>query len=262
MKSSRMRAKKARSFTPRWRRRSRRRTIFSVVYRRRATSRRSSRVGAEAARASLPASVPAVIAGRVLSTVAALLRVAAEDVEHRFYAAEQAFGEGDAWPPHVIDGPARKDGDPETRVSLRGSIDRVDVSRDELRARVIDYKRRRTTIQKATRSLGVTSLQVPLYARVAARALGKVVGESGFLPTEPKDLSDVTPPKALLEAMRRVLAEEDGLAAIERRALDVARELRLGRFLPLPVDPQTCTHCSHHGACRKPRFTIEPDEEP
>ena len=220
------------------------------------------RVGVTAARASLPESVPSVISARVLSTVATLLRVAAEDVEHRFYAAEQEFGEGKPWPAHVIERAGQANERAPERLSLRGSIDRVDVARDELRARAMDYKRRKSTIAKAVRSLGVTHLQVPLYARVIARALEKSVGESGFLPTEPKDLSDVTPPKALSEAMARVLVEEEGLAAIERRALDVVRGLRLGQLVPLPIEPQTCVTCSHDGACRKPRFSIEPEEKP
>jgi RecB family exonuclease len=210
--------------------------------------------GEEAARAVFPEKTPDVTRGRVLASVATLLRIAAEDAHHRFLAAEQSFGtEGAPWPAFVIECNGE-------RLVVRGSIDRVDVTTDGSRVRVIDYKRRKNTIKKAARHLGVTSLQVPLYAKVASRALGKAAGESGFLPTEPKDLHDIAPPKSLAAGMQNLLAESDGLSAIEKRALDVVGELRRGTFLPNPATNDVCARCAHDGACRKPRFTIEPEE--
>jgi hypothetical protein len=213
--------------------------------------------GEKAAREVVPEKTPDVTRTRALASVAALLRMAAEDPQHRFFSAEQGFGDGESWPAFLLERGAERGAE---RLLLRGSIDRVDVTTEGARVRVIDYKRRKNTILKATRNLGVTSLQVPIYARVAARVLRKSTGESGYLPTEPKDLKSAAPPKNLAAAMERVLAESDGLSAIEKRALDVVSELRHGTFLPDPAASDVCARCAHDGACRRPRFTIEPEE--
>jgi RecB family exonuclease len=211
--------------------------------------------GLQAADATFPEGTPEVIRARVRATVNALLSVAAEDVHHAFHVAEQGFGGDASWPAHRITA-----GD--QTLLVRGQIDRVDVGTDGRTVRVLDYKRRADTIRRAVRTLGTTSLQVPLYACVAAKALGKETGDSGFLPTDPRDLGQAAiPVRNLAEAMTRVLTVEDGLAAVERRALQIVLGVRGGDVRPLPVDPGHCGYCPHDGACRKPRFSIEHERE-
>ncbi len=211
-------------------------------------------LGLAAANAGFAEETPEVIRERVRASVKALLAVAIEDVTYTFQLAEQSFGGHDSpWPAHRI-----TDGD--RTLVVRGQIDRVDVSAGSVR--VIDYKRRTNAIKKVLRKLGETSLQVPLYACVAARVLGRQKGESGFLPTDPRDLGDAgTTPRGLSDAMARVLADENGLAVIERRALDIVTTIRAGDVRPLPRDPNQCGYCAHDGGCRKPRFTIEHEHE-
>lgn len=211
-------------------------------------------VGLAASEAAFLEKTPEIIRARVRASVKALLTVALEDAFYTFHLAEQGFGAGAAsWPAYRI-----ADGD--AALVLRGQIDRVDVGANGVR--VIDYKRRTATIKKTQRRLGETSLQVPLYACVAARAMGRPKGESGFLPTDPRDLGDAAAPvRGMSEAMARVLAEEGGLTVIERRALAVVTTVRSGDVRPLPQDPNHCAYCPHDGGCRKPRFSIEHERE-
>jgi len=207
-------------------------------------------VGLAAVEAGFVEKTPEIIRARIRASVSALLRVAAEDAIYTFHAAEQGFGTASAlWPPYrIVDG--------DQSLVVRGQIDRVDVSSNSVR--VMDYKRRSSTIRKTQRKLGETSLQVPLYACVSSRVMNKAKGESGFLPTDPRDLGDAgSPVRGMADAMSRVLTEEGGMTVIERRALAVVSTVRGGDLRPLPQDPEHCNYCPHDGGCRKPRFTID-----
>ena len=63
-------------------------------------------------------------------------------------------------------------------VGLRGRIDRIDMTRDLKRARVIDYKTGKSSPKQKDNDLaGGTSLQLPLYLRAAEELLGRVHGK-------------------------------------------------------------------------------------
>ncbi len=193
---------------------------------------------------------------RVSEAVRAVLNVAIADDAWDFFAAEQAFG-GDrkgAWPVlHLDDG--------KTQLSLRGFIDRVDRSHDRSSARVIDYKRSKNTVRDAIASLGVTALQVPLYARVVARNLG--IATTGiYAPTQPRDVDGSRASAIAARKMEAMLADDGGpLACVERVALRVASGIRAGRLVPLPAKESECRLCAVSGGCRKPRFAMAPLED-
>src|SRR5262249_50792981 len=104
------------------------------------------RTGLEAAAASLleegePAGLGELTFARALASVAAILARALDDDDWDFAAAEQPFGEEtpEAWP-------ALRLGE---GLALRGKLDRLDRLHAGGAARVLDYKRRAHTIQKA-----------------------------------------------------------------------------------------------------------------
>ena len=192
----------------------------------------------------------AIVRLRVRESVRALLKRALDDEEWDFVLAEQAFGAGKPWPPFRIEG---------ADLWLRGSIDRVD--RSASMARVIDYKRSKSTVRSSTAAVGEAALQIPVYAAVAAQALG-VPGTGIYLPMQPRDLSTGRPARASKEDRVAELARRTGgTSEIERRLGQLVRSIRAGKLAPLPVRESECIYCSVSGGCRKPRFAMAPDEE-
>jgi ATP-dependent helicase/nuclease subunit B len=199
----------------------------------------------------------AIVRLRVGDAVRAVLGAAIEDDSWDFLLAEQSFGaRGDAsWS-------ALELSDGEVRLSLRGSIDRVDRGHGGRDLRVIDYKRSKTTVTEAARSLGEIALQVPLYASVAARELG-LPASGAYLPTQARDVAAEAKPSArAAQRMEELVARAGGaLAEIERRALSIVASARAGALAPLPARESECRYCAVSGGCRKPRFAMTPLDE-
>jgi hypothetical protein len=199
-----------------------------------------------------------VIRLRVRDAVRAVLRVALEDETWDFSLAEQTFGarsEG-AWPALVL-------ADDDQRLSLRGSIDRIDRAHDGRALRVIDYKRSKTTVQASTSSLGETALQVPLYACVASRQIG-LVATGAYAPTQARDVGPASKVIAKVAARMDELvdrAASNPLAEIEKRALSIVASARSGTLVPIPASESECRLCEFSGGCRKPRFAMAAAEE-
>jgi RecB family exonuclease len=189
----------------------------------------------------------------VRESVRAVLTRAIGEEDWDFLSAEQAFGNGRPWPALEIAG----------SLWLRGSIDRVDRAHVGAAARVIDYKRSKSTVKSSSALLGETALQVPIYAAVVAHRLG--VSATGlYLPVQPRDLAveartRAKPEERVSELARR--APGDAPSPIERRALEIIKSAREGRFAPLPAKESECTHCDLSGGCRKPRFAMTPADE-
>ncbi len=210
------------------------------------------------ARAAGHAALAAVVRLRVRDAVVVVLSRACDDDVWDFALAEQVFGSArDAsWPALELE-------DGGVRLSLRGTIDRVDRAHDGQSVRVIDYKRSKSTVDGSSRGLGETALQVPLYACVASRRFG-VPGKGLYLPTQPRDLATGAVPSAKVERrMDDLVAREapGALTEIERRALGVVRAVREGRLAPTPADESACRTCAVSGGCRKPRFAMAPADE-
>jgi hypothetical protein len=191
----------------------------------------------------------AVVRLRVRESVRAILLRAIEDEAWSFAHAEQAFGAGKPWPPFRVDG---------IDLWLRGSIDRID--RAQGRARVVDYKRSKSTVRTAMASLGESALQVPIYAAVAARQL-EVPTTGSYLPMQLRDLATERPGRDKEDRVAMLSARKPGGSEIERRVRALVTDVRAGQLAPLPARESECTHCGVSGGCRKPRFAMAPDEE-
>ena len=181
--------------------------------------------------------------------VASVVEWSLRDEGWDFALAEAAFGKrADTWDAVVL-------ADAQTMLRLAGSMDRVDVSHDGAALRIIDYKRSEDGARRLTDELGESSFQLAVYARAAARALGKPATSGMYLAT--RRLSPVYRTRGREAAWLRANALEEGLARFERRALDRMRSVREGDLAPRPASPGVCRFCDHDGACRKPRFVIE-----
>jgi len=203
----------------------------------------------------------AIVRLRVADAVRAVLRGALADETWDFALAEQSFGggprvgESPPWPALVIE-------DEEVRLLLRGSIDRVDRAHDGRAVRVVDYKRNKNTVRDSSNALGVTALQVPIYACVAARELG-VPATGMYAPTQARDITAEARPNAkVAERMDDLVRREGGVSSeIERRTLAIVSSARAGMLAPIPADEAECRTCAVSGGCRKPRFAMAPLEE-
>jgi RecB family exonuclease len=167
----------------------------------------------------------------MLGDVRALVRWSLEQGDGLFFRdAERAFGPGEDWPALELDGSF-----------FRGRIDRIDVSTDGRRARVIDYK---TGMPPKREDLGQRLLQPWLYARQVERELGAVDVSSGYLSLNRRD------PKLTL-VCKGAASEQDRLQA-EARARHALRDLRAGLVDPRPCDPKACGQCDARDLCRRP----------
>jgi hypothetical protein len=110
-------------------------------------------------------------------------------------------------------------------------------------------------------SLGTTDLQVPLYARAAARELRAPSAFGLYLPTGARDVAGFEPKDAFASRWTELMTEDLGFARVEERALAIVRELRGGALAPIPEDERACATCAFDGACRRPRFAIPRDDE-
>jgi RecB family exonuclease len=195
---------------------------------------------------------------RVRDAVTAVLASAIEEETWDFAFAEQPFGSpgGPTWPPLTL-------ADGTTRLALRGSVDRVDRGHDGQVVRVIDYKRTKATVQAASRGLGETALQVPLYACVASRQLG-LPGTGAYAATQARDVGVEGKGSVRTAAQVEELCAREApgeLAPVESRALAIVRDLRAGGLAPFPASEAECRYCDVSGGCRKPRFAMTPADD-
>ena len=109
--------------------------------------------------------------------------------------------------------------------------------------------------------VGLELLSVPLYALAVSERLG-VEACGVYLPTTPKDLRAYLRNADDGSKVAELVARPDGaLAPIARRVLALVDEVRRGLVAPLPTHEGACRTCSLHGACRKPRFAMTPDDD-
>jgi hypothetical protein len=121
-------------------------------------------------------------------------------------------------------------------------------------ARVVDYKRGSLDGMRA--KVGSTALQVPLYARAAREALGRMDVSGIYFSLRDEVLAR---PNEKDRCADLVAQQVDG--AIEVRALDVVRRVRSGDVTPRPVDELACRTCPFSGGCRRPRFAMPAEED-
>lgn len=200
----------------------------------------------------------------VLSAIADALDVVERAVDAgdtlAFFAAEQSFGLVEMGP-----GPG-----PSARAESRwealpvesedgegpvlyvgGQIDRIDVSADGRRARVVDYKTGRLP---AADEHGRSAFQLPLYAAMVARRLGCESVEALYVSVRPRGVLEEWPRS---EEDRRALgARRDEIGQAARRII-----LRMweGEVAPRPMKATLCTRCEARDVCRRP--AVAPIEE-
>ncbi len=262
-------------------------TAAAPLWRARPRDRRAiEEVAAFAADAVLARSGGALVRAsldRMRLEVARIVSLAIDDVEWDFAYSERGFGNaGDEWPALVLE-------DARGRVTLRGRIDRVDVSakrdvangdvdvsakrdvangdvdvsakRDVANGDVdvsangdvcaIDYKRRVSL--PAIADLGQSAIQVLLYAIVARRELSARTARGRYLSTlSPR------PTSQQFDARFAALVDPapDGSTEVTRAALERIHSLRDGEIAPVPSAPKWCAQCGLDGACRRPRFAV------
>ena len=185
---------------------------------------------------------------RIRTEVARIVSLAIEDETWDFAFAERGFGNaGDEWPALVIERGALTPHAARTNRSRRSSHTTNPPSR------AIDYKRRVSL--PAIVDLGVTAIQIPLYAIVAQRALG-VARRSRSLPLdgEPRAFGDA----AFDARFAELVARTSQTARRKRRrfAIDSVLALRDGDIGPQPSAPKWCAQCGLDAACRRPRFAV------
>jgi CRISPR/Cas system-associated exonuclease Cas4 (RecB family) len=184
----------------------------------------------------------------------------ADESDFRFVHGERSFGAGRApagrggeasWPALVIGG------GPST-VFVKGRIDRVDVSFDGSRARVIDYK---TGALPAWKDVGTHVFQPPLYAYAVLLQMGRLSMpevRALYLDTSKR------PPRPLPVEKSQVFSLE-ALKAAEQRAARVVVQMWSGDVAPRPVDAVICGKCEVRDICRRPAAMpveeLEPESE-
>ncbi len=172
----------------------------------------------------------ALMIDRVAKECGDLLRQSVNDLDWDFALAEQPF-DGSAWPTYVL---ARGS----ERVHLSGRIDRIDLSHEGSKLRIVDYKSATSSADDARRK----PLQLLVYASVCKQELGLTDAEGLYWPVR-----------------ARTVIDKRGISLDDRALLDEALEATLTLRSHLPrADgaPATCDKCSFDLACRKPRYVV------
>ena len=213
----------------------RRRAIF-------AAARSAAERALELDRIASPLRREAILSA-VRDALGVLVRAWDEDDPLRFHLGEQLFGRGapHPWGPLALDpGEDEPEAPP---VFVDGQIDRIDLSPDGVRVRVIDYKTGRLPEGDAKR----TVLQLPMYAAVAARALGASKIEAMYLRVTARGMIDEYPKRPA----DRLVKPED-LVERSREARRAVRALWEGRVAPRPAFLALCASCDARDLCRRP----------
>jgi RecB family exonuclease len=187
----------------------------------------------------------------VAQAVADALGVVARAIEAgdpvRFHVAEQSFGAGEKAPWEALE----LGGEDGAIVYVDGQIDRVDVSPDGRRARVVDYKTGRIP---AADEHGKSAFQLPLYAAVVARALGCAEVEALYVSVRPR---------GVIEEWPRADEERRSLGGRREEIAEAARKVILGMWRgevsPRPMKATLCSRCDARDICRRP--AVAPVEE-
>jgi ATP-dependent helicase/nuclease subunit B len=166
--------------------------------------------------------------GSALADVRSFVRWSLANRDLGFRAAEKGFGDGESWPALAL-GPFR----------VSGRLDRLDVSSDGRRLRIIDYKSGAAPNKKERHAL-----QGWLYARKAADELGASEVQSLYLGlkrrvAKPKEIFSGAPDSP--ELVERLQSAEQAL-----------HSLRSGKIAAEPSRPGKCERCDVRDLCRRP----------
>jgi len=173
-----------------------------------------------------------------LADVRSFVRWSLQNRELGFRYAEKSFGgpESDGWSPLEL-GPYR----------VSGRIDRVDVSSDGRRVRVIDYKSGQAPSRNEWHAL-----QGWLYARKVASELGASEVKSLYLVLRRR----VASPKPVFEGAPDAPDLQERLDHAQRSL----ERLRSGLVAAAPTRPSKCARCDARDICRRPLSAPVADE--
>lgn len=129
-------------------------------------------------------------------------------------------------------------------VWFEGKIDRVDLSADRRRARVIDYKSGRAP---RGRAIGDTSFQLPLYALAVRQSLNVVETSAYYLSLRRGGDVETTPREA-----RAQVLDGDALTVAATNAANAIVRVHSGELGPRPRTAGRCAWCTSRDICRRP----------
>ena len=155
--------------------------------------------------------------------------------EVRFGTDVRAGNNGELFP-HFPDGPVRFQLDDGEEIALRGRIDRIDLSVDQQRARLVDYK---TGKSIRGRFAGGTALQLPLYLYAARRLWPEKVWDSAVYAYIDRERKPVAP--SFTETNW-----ETSFRTLQEIVTKLTNGLRNGCF---PATPETCIPCPFSLVC-------------
>jgi len=199
---------------------------------------------------------------RALRDVEAVLLWSFDDASgFRFAYGERSFGEtktierrsGDAARTSRNAWPALRIGDGHDAVYVKGRIDRVDITRDGTRARVIDYK---TGALPAWKDVGTLVFQPPLYAL----ALWLEMGPLSLPEIRALYLDTSKRPPRVFPADKSQVFSAESMTSAQQRAKAIVLRMRAGDIAPRPADALVCGRCSVRDVCRRP--AAMPIEDP
>jgi RecB family exonuclease len=177
------------------------------------------------------------LSATLLDVRAVLKKTFSLDEGLEFLAAELAFGRQAEWAPLAV-GP----------FFVSGRIDRIDVTSDRRRARVIDYKTR-----LPSRGDADAELQPWLYAEKAGQELG--ASETSFAYF---GVNQRSPEQRLVYSGT---VGGDGARAAFERAEIIYDLLAGGHVEPIPRKAGECVRCASRDACRRPLSAPDPSNE-
>jgi ATP-dependent helicase/nuclease subunit B len=177
------------------------------------------------------------LAATLLDVRAILKKTFASDEGLSFLSAELGFGRELEWPPLALG-----------TLHVSGRIDRIDVSSDRKRLRVIDYKTRLDT-----KSDEAVELQPWLYAEKAGRELGASQTSFAYFALNRRDpeLRSVYEGPLAGDAVRRAFERAEQLFAT----------LAEGHVEPVPLQRSYCVRCLARDACRRPLSAPDPNAD-
>lgn len=152
---------------------------------------------------------------------------------------ELGFGEPPAPPVTVPAG--------EERLELRGRIDRVDVTPDGRRARIVDYKTGEVSVKEKDPFQGGRAIQLPLYA-LAAREILR--GRFPALEVEEAALCGVRQAKGFVRRAFPARAWREDAAELGRICRVLLDGIGEGFFTPMPLpNEEGCSRCEFARVC-------------
>jgi RecB family exonuclease len=177
------------------------------------------------------------LAATLLDVRAVLKKTFALDEGLTFKAAELAFGQRGTWPPLAVGS-----------LFVSGRIDRIDVTSDGRRTRVIDYKTRLPAKGDAE-----AELQPWLYAEKAGQELAAEQTSFAYF-----GVNQRAPEQRLVY---EGAAGGDAVRIAFERAEGIYDLLAEGRVEPIPRKIGDCTRCIARDACRRPLSAPDPNAD-